>query len=40
MIYSVYRKLFALYDNYEKKTTVAEDHTEQEHQEELDFLQV
>ncbi|XP_023326728.1 poly(U)-specific endoribonuclease-A [Eurytemora carolleeae] len=35
----IYQKLFALYDNYEKKTTVAEDHTEQEHQEELDFLQ-
>ena len=36
----MYRKLFALYDNYEKKTTIKEDHTEEEHQEELEFLQV
>merc|ERR1712071_385736 len=35
----VYQKLLALYDNYDPYVNVAEDHTEQEHQEELDFLQ-
>ena len=35
----VYQKLLALYDNYDRNVRVAEDHTEQEHQEELNFLQ-
>ena len=35
----IYQKLLALYDNYDPYVNVAEDHTEQEHQEELDFLQ-
>ena len=34
------RKLEALYDNYERSVTQAEDHTQQEQAEEEDFLKV
>jgi len=35
-----FRKLAALYDNYDARQTIVEDHTEQEQQEEWDFLKV
>jgi hypothetical protein len=35
-----FRKLAVLYDNYVPSVTVLEDHTQQEQQEEWDFLQV
>jgi len=36
----IYRKLAALYDNYDARQTIVEDHTEQEQQEEWDFLKL